>query len=196
MLTRLLRQIAGDHLRSLSEGSNSDGETASEENLAAESCIREGKLGQAEFHYRNAIRSDPNAGPLHYNLGLLLHKVGDIAGAEASYRRAMDLAPQAQYVYSSFLGLCDFSTAIAPDAAFRRHRQWASLFADPLTKAAERHRNLLDPRRRLRIGYVSADLREHVIGSFIGPVLALHDRKRFHLHCYSSTGSEDRRTQR
>jgi len=196
MLTRLLRQIAGDRLRSLSEGSNSDCETASEENLAAESCMREGKLGQAESHYRNAIRSDPNAGPLHYNLGLLLHQVGDIAGAEASYRRAMDLAPQAQYVYSSFLGLCDFSTAIAPDAALLRHRQWASLFADPLTKAAERHRNLPDPRRRLRIGYVSADLREHVIGSFIEPVLALHDRKRFDLHCYSSTGSEDPRTQR
>jgi len=196
MLIRLLRQIAGSRLRSPVEGGEGRGETAMVENLAAESCIREGEMGKAEIHLRNAIRSDPDAFPLHYNLGLLLHTVGDISGAEACYQRALDLAPQAQSVHSSFLGLCDFAADISPDETLLRHRRWADVFADPLTIAAERHRNLPDPRRRLRIGYVSADLREHVIGNFMEPILSLHDRKRFDVHCYSSSGSADARTQR
>jgi protein O-GlcNAc transferase len=187
----MFTHIAGKHFRSFAVSKKRRLEAAVQEYLAAELCLRDGYLGQAEDHYRNAIRSDPDAFSLHYNLGLLLHAVGDIAGAEACYRRALELEPNAVEVHSSFLGLCDFATHISPEESFQRHRRWAESHADPLMIAVAPHHNIPDPQRRLRIGYVSADLREHVIGRFIEPILTSHDQGRFDVHCYSSSGRED-----
>ena len=50
------------------------------------------------------------------------------------------------------------------------------------------------PRRpgRLRIGYLSADMRDHVMGRMMVGPLSLHDRARFAVHCYStSPATED-----
>lgn len=39
--------------------------------------------------------------------------------------------------------------------------------------------------RRVRIGYLSADFRRHVMGELLAPVLAAHDRSRFAVHLFS-----------
>jgi predicted O-linked N-acetylglucosamine transferase (SPINDLY family) len=51
-----------------------------------------------------------------------------------------------------------------------------------------------EPRRpgRVRIGYLSADMRDHVMGRMMVGPLSLHDRERFAVHCYStSPAAED-----
>ena len=50
--------------------------------------------------------------------------------------------------------------------------------------------------RRLRIGYVSADFREHPVVSFLEPILAAHDRHRFEIFCYSDVSRPDAITRR
>jgi predicted O-linked N-acetylglucosamine transferase (SPINDLY family) len=53
------------------------------------------------------------------------------------------------------------------------------------------------PRRaKLRIGYLSADFREHVMGRLMLEVLARHDRNQFELTLYSLGGVEDALTER
>ena len=67
-------------------------------------------------------------------------------------------------------------------------QDWGRRFADPLTESAQplpaRDR---DPRRRLRLGYVTADFREHSMAFFMLPVLRHHDRAAFEVHVYSSS---------
>lgn len=43
---------------------------------------------------------------------------------------------------------------------------------------------MIDRPRRLRIGYVSSDLREHAVGFGISEVMELHDRNRFEIFAY------------
>ena len=43
----------------------------------------------------------------------------------------------------------------------------------------------------LRIGYLSADLRDHVMGKMMLPALREHDRTRFAIHLYSTAETED-----
>src|SRR5262249_55613006 len=50
--------------------------------------------------------------------------------------------------------------------------------------------------RRLRIGYVSADFREHPVVSFLEPLLATHDRHRFEIFCYADVPRPDVTTRR
>ena len=49
--------------------------------------------------------------------------------------------------------------------------------------------------RRLRIGYVSADLREHATAGFIRPILTCHDRETFDVFCYNNSDEADALTQ-
>jgi predicted O-linked N-acetylglucosamine transferase (SPINDLY family) len=56
--------------------------------------------------------------------------------------------------------------------------------------------NVPDPRRRLRIGYVSADFKTHPVGFFIEQVLAHHDKNQFEIFCYSNQATDDDLTMR
>jgi protein O-GlcNAc transferase len=48
---------------------------------------------------------------------------------------------------------------------------------------------------RLRVGYLSADLRDHVMGRMMLEALAAHDRERFEVYFYSTTAAEDHLTE-
>lgn len=75
-------------------------------------------------------------------------------------------------------------------------RDWGKRFADPLTRAAKPlHVKDRDPRKRLKIGYVTADFREHSVAFFMQPVLAHHNPERVEVHVYSN-GPSDQFTQK
>ncbi len=46
-------------------------------------------------------------------------------------------------------------------------------------------------KRRMRIGYLSADWRNHPVGRFMLPILKAHDRKNFEIWCVDSTPKHD-----
>jgi predicted O-linked N-acetylglucosamine transferase (SPINDLY family) len=48
----------------------------------------------------------------------------------------------------------------------------------------------------LRIGYVSADFREHPVAWFLEPILAAHDHERFEIVCYAAAAHRDVVTER
>src|SRR5262249_50381979 len=45
--------------------------------------------------------------------------------------------------------------------------------------------------RRVRVGYLSADFRRHVMSEILEPVLAAHDRTRFSIRLYSLAPAEN-----
>lgn len=73
---------------------------------------------------------------------------------------------------------------------FDLHQFWgkrAMLYCNPYTtfeKACE-------PASHIRIGYVSADFRDHSVGHFIENIIANHDKSLFSIYCYSNTNHED-----
>lgn len=76
-----------------------------------------------------------------------------------------------------------FSLQVAED--------WARRFADPLTRKAKKISVLnRDPWKKLKIGYVTADFREHSVAFFMKPVLANHNSDLVDIHVYSN-GPED-----
>ena len=73
-----------------------------------------------------------------------------------------------------------------PAVTLAYFRDWAERFADPLATAAPPLRVDRTPGRKLRIGYVSADLRNHSVAFFVEPIFARHDRSRVHVSVFSS----------
>jgi predicted O-linked N-acetylglucosamine transferase (SPINDLY family) len=73
----------------------------------------------------------------------------------------------------------------------QEHRRWSSQHAEPLRQLIEPHNNQRSPERRLRLGYVSPNFRDHVVGRNLLPLLLHHDRRQFHITCYSNARHPD-----
>jgi predicted O-linked N-acetylglucosamine transferase (SPINDLY family) len=82
-----------------------------------------------------------------------------------------------------------------PAVTLAYFRDWAERFADPLTDVAPPLPVDRTPGRKLRIGYVSADLRNHSVAYFVEPIFARHDRSKVHVSIFSS-GAVDAITDR
>lgn len=93
-------------------------------------------------------------------------------------------ANSAQWMLRAFLHA---HTNKDPMHALGVARDWGKRFADPLTRAAKplvvQNR---DPRKKLKVGYVTADFREHSVAFFMQPVLAHHNPENVEVHVYSS----------
>jgi protein O-GlcNAc transferase len=81
---------------------------------------------------------------------------------------------------------------IEQDALFALYRTYdrivrAELAAagDSAPSAATKPSRLSAGNRRVRIGYLSADFRAHVMGEILAPLLGAHDGERFVVHLYS-----------
>jgi len=70
-------------------------------------------------------------------------------------------------------------------------RRWNERHGGRLRKFIQPHGNNRDPRRRLRVGYVSPDFREHAVGRNLLPLFREHDHEQFEIFCYSHTLRED-----
>ncbi|MGA2442601.1 MAG: hypothetical protein ABSH08_16730, partial [Tepidisphaeraceae bacterium] len=73
-------------------------------------------------------------------------------------------------------------------------RRWNQQHAEPLKKFIQPHTNNRDPDRRLRIGYLSPDFREHVVGQNLLPMLRQHDHGQVEIFCYANVLRPDART--
>lgn len=54
---------------------------------------QQGHWDVAEGHFRKALMADPNSAVAHYNLALTLDKMGKHEEATASFKKALELAP-------------------------------------------------------------------------------------------------------
>jgi predicted O-linked N-acetylglucosamine transferase (SPINDLY family) len=74
--------------------------------------------------------------------------------------------------------------------------RWNHRFVDPLRSTWRRSDNVPDPRRRLRIGYVSPSFRANAVAFFLVPLLEGHDREVCEVVCYASVRQADSVTTR
>ena len=144
--------------------------------------------------YRRAIGLRGEVPDAVNNLGMALLSVGRIDEAVGCFDRILASNPSDAAVHSNRI----YAVHFHPDwdaAAIRGElMQWNERHARPVKAAIAAHNNRRDPDRRLRIGYVSADFREHVVGWNMLPLLREHDGKRFEVFCYSGVQRPDAMT--
>lgn len=154
-----------------------------------------GRLDDARALLRRPLELDPAHSATLNNLGNVLKDSGDLDEGIACFRRAIASEPHNLIAHSNLvyaLSFQSFDPAVILEAA----RGWAAQHAAsvaPMPVPAN-----LEPlgTRRLRIGYVSADFREHCQALFTMPLFAHHDRTRFEIHVYSSVTRPDATTAR
>ena len=157
-----------------------------------------GQLNKALAAYGQAIQLKPGYAGAHYNRGNVLRDLGRFDQAERSYRRALELKPDDAGIHSSLLYLLAARAQLPPDRMLEEQRNWDEVHGrEGLMHRMPVRRVNKEPGQRLRVGYVSPDLRRHVVSYFFEPVLAAHDSKHFEIFCYdTNTRITDATTER
>lgn len=156
-----------------------------------------GQLDSAVSSLLRALEIEPNLTEAHCNLGNALQDLGQLDNAVASYRRALEIKPDYAEAYSNLLFCLGHSEEIDVQALFTEHCRFGERFEAPLQTSWPQHSNSRNPERCLQIGFVSGDLRDHVVARFIEPVLVhLAGDAQLSLHAYSNSVIEDNVTQR
>jgi len=94
---------------------------------------------------------------------------------------------------SALLLALHYDPAASREWLHKAHGEAGRAFAD-LPRCRLTGRSPTVGRRRLRVGYVSADFRTHSVGYFLSPVFAAHDREVVEICCYSGCTDEDEQT--
>jgi predicted O-linked N-acetylglucosamine transferase (SPINDLY family) len=142
-----------------------------------------------------AIALDAVSADRHHLMGVILKDAGLVDEAVASLRRAVEIDPDNAVTHSTLVHTMNYHPGQDPEALRREAIHWRQRHAaSPAIDV--RHPNDRDPERRLRIGYVSADFREHCALLFLIPLLEHHDRSTVEVLCYSSTSLSDAFTDR
>ena len=156
---------------------------------------------QSQFHEgiaacRRAIELKPDSPEAHNNLGNALKGEGRLDEAIAAYRRSLEIAPGSAWVHSNLICTLHFHPAHDAASISEEHQRWNRRFSAPVQPFIPPHANDRRAGRRLRIGYVSPDFRDHPVGRYMLPLLERHDRERFEVLCYSGVPRPDGITER
>ena len=146
---------------------------------------------EAIDEFRHALRLNDRLFEVHNNLAGALKDIGKLDEAIASYNRAIQLNPSSTVAASNRIYTLNFHPAYDAAALLRQQKAWNEKFARPLHDASPPHEKMPADDRQLRIGYISPDFRDHVVGRNILPLLRQHDRRQFEIFCYSNNAADD-----
>ncbi len=155
-----------------------------------------GRASEAEQAANRAIATDPNNSNAFNNLGGALMRQSRLREAETALREALRLRPDFALPHSNILFCLNYRDELSAETIFAEYQQWDARHARPLMPANPQFALDRTRGRRLRVGYVSPDLRTHAVALFAEPLLAAHDRNQVELFCYAEVPVEDVTTQR
>ena len=150
-----------------------------------------GRIFEAETRYRMAITLKPDYAEAYNNLGNVLDDLGCLDEAEVSYHQALIHKPDYANANSNLLFSLNYHPDKSAEEIFTAYREYDVRFGLPHHAKWPQHCNDITPGRRLKVGYVSPDFRQHSCRHFIDPLLAAHDRTEVELFAYAELTKDD-----
>jgi protein O-GlcNAc transferase len=156
----------------------------------------QGELDGAVASYRRSIILKPDHAGAHCNLAIALMDQGKLDEAVAAYRQALVLKPDYADSHSNLLFCLNYVDDISNEEIYKESVCWNERHALRYRPSNVAYNNERRSDRRLRIGYVSPDLRTHSVAYFLEPLLQGHDRQAVEIFCYADVVQPDSVTTR
>jgi len=153
-----------------------------------------GRFDESIASSRRAVELDPAFADAYNNLGLALISQGQPAEAVNIFRKTIELRPNILTSHSNMLLTLQYVSGLDPMDVFQEHAHYGELLEAPLKPHWQPHKNLPDPERRLKIGYLSGDFRNHSIAFFMEPIFSNHDKSQIEIYAYYNHTQRDRYT--
>jgi protein O-GlcNAc transferase len=157
----------------------------------ASALLNLGRPEEALAGFTNAVNLNSGYVDAYNNLANAAKDLGRLDDAIAHYRKTIELDPNYTHVHSNLVYTLHFHPGFDSQQILREHHAWDKVHIEPRKKFIQPHLNDRDPNRRLRIGYVSPDFRDHCQCFFTDPLLKNHDHRQFEIFCYASVEAPD-----
>ena len=144
----------------------------------------------AHDDFLTAHQLEKNNPEMLFNLAHNHQEVGEFTQAKELYEQVLVLKPDYLDAHSNLLMLANYLDDEPVQTTFEGHVAWQrrveQCFKIKLVSVLTRQKGA-----RIRVGYVSADFREHSVAYFLKPLLANHHASKVEVFCYSNNTVSD-----
>lgn len=155
----------------------------------------QGRFGEAEEAYKRALGLNPNKAEIHNGLAGALICQGKTNEAIAAFQKAVELKPDYSQAHSNLLFTLNYLSTQSPCERLRAAQRFGQSAANKVCNRFTSWSSQSSP-QRLRVGLISGDLRNHVVGFFLESILGQIDPTRIELIAYPSKRATDETSQR
>ncbi len=155
-----------------------------------------GHFGEAESVLGQALALKPHYAEAHNNLAITFQKTGRLDVAIPQFLAALALQPDNKGMFSNYLFTLNYHADKSGEEIYETYREYEKRFGAPYRSEWLAHENNRDVKRRLKVGYVSPDFRNHSCTFFMEPLLSHHDRGEVEVYAYADLAQEDAATAR
>ncbi|MBL9186259.1 MAG: tetratricopeptide repeat protein [Opitutaceae bacterium] len=147
-----------------------------------------GRSFEALGCHERAIAADPGYALARFGRAQALQQTHRIPEAVEAYGTFLAMQPRHHEARSYRLFALHYLDGIAPEKLHAEHLAYGRAVGGPVPREFS---NSPDPARRLRVAFLSPDLRAHSCAHFIEPLVRHLDRERFELCLYHDHFRED-----
>jgi len=165
-------------------------------NNLGNSLSGQGKLQEAFDIFHQALGINPDFALILNNLGDVLKNQGKVHEAEGFCKRAFEIKPDLIEAYSNYLLFMNYNSQNDAQTIFSEHTRLGKQVEASLISHNYSFSNDRSPARRLKIGYVSPDFRQHSVAYFVIPAIREHNNEYFEVFCYANSLIHDEVTDR
>ena len=152
------------------------------------------KFDDALRFVERATIIDPNFADAHAIMGGVLCRMFRFSEGIAAYDKALMHTKDHENALIGKLFNMNYLQSFSRDEIFKIHANYGLA----LSEIKSKERILLSEHRsrtsRIKIGYVSADFRNHSVAFFAAPLIKNHNKEKFEITCYYNDDSVDKMT--
>ena len=147
-----------------------------------------GQLEEALIQANDVTAKYPDSPSGYLMRGFVQTQLAQTKSAMESFERCWQLEQTAAIAVSNALFTLLYRDDLNDEEYLQQLHTWVDRLPQPKkTYQQWRGEGDLNPDRRLKIGYLSGDLRSHPVSFFLEPILANHDQTQVEVYCYDTT---------
>jgi predicted O-linked N-acetylglucosamine transferase (SPINDLY family) len=139
------------------------------------------RLDAALRCHERALALDPSCADAHLGRATSLHKLERMTEAVEAYQRYLAHNKGNAKAWSQCLMAMNHLPSFGPEKLWQAHHAFGKSFEVSTPRRFERDKN---PDRRLRVGFLSPDLKAHSVAYFFEPLLRHLDKQAFEVFLY------------
>ena len=136
------------------------------------------RFDEALEAFNTAVRLDPTYVEIWVAMAHVYKEIGQAEKTVECDRRAIALQPNLAVAADDLCYSIQYHPLADTETILRELSVWNTRHAAPLARFIRPHANDRNPNRRLRVGYISPNFRDHCQCLFMLPLLANHDPRR------------------
>ncbi|MBF0194731.1 MAG: tetratricopeptide repeat protein, partial [Magnetococcales bacterium] len=152
---------------------------------------KQDQLEDAVIYYQNTVAIKPEFASAFNNMGIAKKEQSKLKEAVLCFKKAIEIEPNNINAHNNLIFCTDVFADIHSDLFQTERIKWAKQHSEPLISKWKPCKNLPDPDKVLRVGYVGADFWRHSAAYIFGPCILHHDREKFQIFCYVGNTKQD-----